>query len=179
MANVALLQGKKVLVTGAARGLGRDFAQAIAEAGAEVVMADILSDLVQQEAQALQQQGLNIHAVTVDLANADSIENAVAKSVEVLQGLDGLVNCAALATNVGGKNMIDYDPELWDRVMNINVKGTWLITKACIPHLKQSTAGKIINVASDTALWGAPNLMAYVASKGAIVAMTRSMAREL
>ena len=63
------------------------------------------------------------------------------------------------------KNMIDYDPELWDRVMNINVKGTWLITKACIPHLKQSTAGKIINVASDTALWGAPNLMAYVASK--------------
>lgn len=77
------------------------------------------------------------------------------------------------------KNMIDYDPELWDRVMNINVKGTWLITKACIPHLKQSAAGKIINVASDTALWGAPNLMAYVASKGAIVAMTRSMAREL
>ena len=99
--------------------------------------------------------------------------------MEVLQGLDGLVNCAALATNVGGKNMIDYDPELWDRVMNINVKGTWLITKACIPHLKQSAAGKIINVASDTALWGAPNLMAYVASKGAIVAMTRSMAREL
>ncbi|MCK4107030.1 SDR family oxidoreductase [Acinetobacter radioresistens] len=179
MANVALLQGKKVLVTGAARGLGRDFAQAIAEAGAEVVMADILSDLVQQEVQALQQQGLNVHAVTVDLASADSIESAVAKSVEVLQGLDGLVNCAALATNVGGKNMIDYDPELWDRVMNINVKGTWLISKACVPHLKQSAAGKIINVASDTALWGAPNLMAYVASKGAIVAMTRSMAREL
>ncbi|MEX7541090.1 SDR family NAD(P)-dependent oxidoreductase, partial [Acinetobacter baumannii] len=119
---------------------------------------DILSDLVQQEAQALQQQGLKVHAVTVDLANADSIENAVAKSMEVLQGLDGLVNCAALATNVGGKNMIDYEPELWDRVMNINVKGTWLITKACIPHLKQSAAGKIINVASDTALWGAPNL---------------------
>ena len=77
------------------------------------------------------------------------------------------------------KNMIDYDSELWDRVMNINVKGTWLISKACVPHLKQSAAGKIINVASDTALWGAPNLMAYVASKGAIVAMTRSMAREL
>lgn len=67
-------------MTGAARGLGRDFAQAIAEAGAEVVMADILSDLVQQEAQALQQQGLNVHAVTVDLANVDSIENAVAKA---------------------------------------------------------------------------------------------------
>ena len=88
------------------------------------------------------------------------------------------MNCAALATNVGGK-MIDYDPELWDRVMNINVKGTWLISKACVPHLKQSATGKIINVASDTALWGAPNLMAYVASKGAILAMTRSMAREL
>ena len=179
MANLALLQGKKILVTGAARGLGRDFAQAIAEAGAQVVMADILTDLVKQEAETLQAQGLNVAAVQIDLADAQSIENAVQFAAEHLGGIDGLVNCAALATNVGGKNLMDYDADLWDRVMSINVKGTWLVTKACIPYLKQSEAGKIINVASDTALWGAPNLMAYVASKGALVAMTRSMAREL
>lgn len=179
MANLALLQGKKILVTGAARGLGRDFAQAIAEAGAQVVMADILTDLVKQEAQTLQTQGLNVAAVQIDLADAQSIENAVQFAAEHLGGIDGLVNCAALATNVGGKNLMDYDADLWDRVMSINVKGTWLVTKACVPYLKQSEAGKIINVASDTALWGAPNLMAYVASKGALVAMTRSMAREL
>ncbi len=179
MANVALLQGKKVLVTGAARGLGRDFAQAIAEVGAQVVMADILDDLVQKEAIELQQQGLKVEAVKIDLADAVSIQQAVEQAVKYLDGLDGLVNCAALATNVGGKSLMDYDADLWDRVMNINVKGTWLVTKACVPFLKQADAGKVINVASDTALWGAPNLMAYVASKGALVAMTRSMAREL
>ncbi|MFW2160555.1 SDR family oxidoreductase [Acinetobacter beijerinckii] len=179
MANVALLQGKKVLVTGAARGLGRDFAQAIAEAGAQVVMADILDDLVQEEAIELQQRGLKVEAVKIDLADAVSIQQAVEQAVKYLGGLDGLVNCAALATNVGGKSLMDYDADLWDRVMKINVKGTWLVTKACVPFLKQADAGKVINVASDTALWGAPNLMAYVASKGALVAMTRSMAREL
>jgi NAD(P)-dependent dehydrogenase (short-subunit alcohol dehydrogenase family) len=179
MANVALLQGKKVLVTGAARGLGRDFVQAIAEAGAQVVMADILDDLVQEVAIELQQRGLKVEAVKIDLADAVSIQQAVEQAVKYLGGLDGLVNCAALATNVGGKSLMDYDADLWDRVMNINVKGTWLVTKACVPFLKQADAGKVINVASDTALWGAPNLMAYVASKGALVAMTRSMAREL
>lgn len=179
MANVALLQGKKVLVTGAARGLGRDFAQAIAEAGAQVVMADILDDRVQKEAIELQQRGLKVEAVKIDLSDAVSIQQAVEQAVEYLGGVDGLVNCAALATNVGGKSLMDYDADLWDRVMNINVKGTWLVTKACVPYLKQANAGKVINVASDTALWGAPNLMAYVASKGALVAMTRSMAREL
>ena len=179
MVNVALLQDKKVLVTGAARGLGRDFAQAIAEAGAHVVMADILTDLVQSEATALRAQGLSVDAVSIDLANANSIEQAVQQAAEHLGGIDGLVNCAALATNVGGKSMMDYDADLWDRVMNINVKGTWLVTKACVPYLRKSNAGKIVNVASDTALWGAPNLMAYVASKGALTAMTRSMAREL
>lgn len=179
MANVALLQGKKVLVTGAARGLGRDFAQAIAEAGAQVVMADILDELVQKEAIELQQRGLKVEAVKIDLSDAVSIQQAVEQAVEYLGGVDGLVNCAALATNVGGKSLMDYEADLWDRVMNINVKGTWLVTKACVPYLKQADAGKVINVASDTALWGAPNLMAYVASKGALVAMTRSMAREL
>ncbi|APR69889.1 SDR family oxidoreductase [Acinetobacter haemolyticus] len=179
MANVALLQGKKVLVTGAARGLGRDFAQAIAEAGAQVVMADILDELVQKEAIELQQRGLKVEAVKIDLSDAVSIQQAVEQAIEYLGGIDGLVNCAALATNVGGKSLMDYDADLWDRVMNINVKGTWLVTKACVPYLKQADAGKVINVASDTALWGAPNLMAYVASKGALVAMTRSMAREL
>ncbi|MGA4853923.1 SDR family oxidoreductase [Acinetobacter haemolyticus] len=179
MANVALLQGKRVLVTGAARGLGRDFAQAIAEAGAQVVMADILDDLVQKEAVELRQRGLKVEAVKIDLSDAVSIQQAVEQAVEYLGGIDGLVNCAALATNVGGKSLMDYDADLWDRVMNINVKGTWLVTKACVPYLKQADAGKVINVASDTALWGAPNLMAYVASKGALVAMTRSMAREL
>nr|WP_174505260.1 SDR family oxidoreductase [Acinetobacter sp. Marseille-Q1620] len=179
MAKVQLLQDKKVIVTGAARGLGRDFAEAIASAGAKVVMMDILEDLVLSEASKLKSQGLQVEATVVDLSNVSSIERAVEFAVAQLDELDGLVNCAAMATNVGGKDMLDYDPDLWDRVMNVNVKGTWLMTRACVPYLKKSVAGKVVNIASDTALWGAPKLMAYVASKGALIAMTRSMAREL
>ena len=75
--------------------------------------------------------------------------------------------------------MTEIEAEVWDRVMTVNVRGTWLMSKAAVPHLAQSRAGKIVNLASDTALWGAPRLMHYVASKGAVLSMTRSMAREL
>ena len=179
MASLPILQGKRILVTGAARGLGRDFAQAAAEAGATVVMADILTELVQSEALALTEKGLNVSAVTIDLSQKASIQAAIEITVERLSGLDGLINCAALATGVGGVSLMEYDEDLWDRVMTVNVKGTWLVTQACVPHLKKSGSGKIVNIASDTAMWGAQRLMAYVASKGAIISMTRSMAREL
>ena len=179
MTSLPILQGKRILITGAARGLGRDFAQAAAEAGASVVMADILKDLVSVEAEKLKQLGLNVSSVSIDLSQKASIQSAVEKAVEQLSGLDGLINCAALATGVGGVSMMEYDEDLWDRVMTINVKGTWLVTQACVPHLKASGSGKIVNIASDTAMWGAQRLMAYVASKGALIAMTRSMAREL
>ncbi len=125
-----LLQGKKIMVTGAARGLGLGFAQAIAKAGATVVMADILTELVEQEAKQLQQQGLGVHAVGLDLSQPESIRSAVQFAADKLNGLDGLVNCAALATGVGGKDLMQYDPDLWDRVMTVNVKGTWLMVQA-------------------------------------------------
>ena len=94
--------------------------------------------------------------------------------------LDGLVNNAAIATGIGGKTFEEIDIETWDRVMSVNVRGTWLMTKAMAPLLRKSTlGGRIVNIASDTALWGAPRLLHYVASKGAVISMTRSLAREL
>ena len=96
-----------------------------------------------------------------------------------LDGLDGLVNNGAIATGIGGPTMTEIETEVWDRVMAVNVRGTWLMSKAAVPHLAHSGSGKIVNLASDTALWGAPRLMHYVASKGAVLSMTRSMAREL
>ncbi|MDQ8994870.1 SDR family oxidoreductase [Acinetobacter soli] len=179
MSSHTLLQGKKTIVTGAARGLGLGFAQAIAQAGAEVVMADILDELVHQEAAELKQQGLTVYSTALDLSQPESVHQCAEFAIQKMGGLDGLVNCAALATGVGGQDLMEYDPVLWDRVMTINVKGTWLMVQACVPYLKQSGSAKIVNIASDTALWGAPRLMAYVASKGAILSMTRSMAREL
>ncbi|MGH7340822.1 MAG: SDR family oxidoreductase, partial [Candidatus Rokuibacteriota bacterium] len=108
----------------------------------------------------------------------DAIAAGVAKAAAALGGLDGLVNNGAI-TSSGGKTLEELDVETWDRVMTVNVRGAWLATRAALPHLRASGKGRVINVASDTALWGAPRLMAYVASKGAVIAMTKSMAREL
>jgi NAD(P)-dependent dehydrogenase (short-subunit alcohol dehydrogenase family) len=164
------LPAKRVLITGGARGLGRSFAAAAVAAGAQVVIADILEAEGRATADILGAQ-----FIPVDLDDPDSIE-ALAGA---LDGLDGLVNNAAIATGIGGKTCEEIDIETWDRVMRVNVRGTWLMTKACLPKLRDSGNGKIVNVASDTALWGAPRLLHYVSSKGAVIAMTRSLAREL
>ena len=173
-----LLEGRRVLVTGGARGLGYAFAQAIGRAGAQVVIADILAERVQQSAAELVAEGLTVHGVTLDLAQPDSIDACIAETTRLLGGLDGLVNNASI-TNSGGKTCEELSLDTWDQVMQVNVRGTWLMTKACLPTLRASGHGAIVNLASDTPLWGAPNLLAYVASKGAIIAMTRSLAREL
>ncbi|APC13643.1 MULTISPECIES: SDR family oxidoreductase [Enterobacterales] len=173
-----LLVGKRIVITGAARGLGFSFAQAAAQQGAHVVLCDILEQRLQESVETLRNQGLDAQGVQLDLASPDSIAHAF--DIIGQQGvIDGLINNAALATGVGGKLLDEYDIALWDNVMTVNVRGTWLVTKAALPFLKLSGHGKIVNIASDTALWGAPKLMAYVASKGAIISMTRSMAREL
>ncbi|MDI9777516.1 SDR family oxidoreductase [Pseudomonas putida] len=173
-----LLAGRRVLVTGGARGLGFAFAQAIAQAGARVVIADILAGRVQQAACELSAQGLDVSGVSLDLADPASISRCIERTVERLGGLDGLVNNASI-TNSGGKSCEELDIETWDQVMQVNVRGTWLMTRAALPTLRDSGRGAIVNLASDTPLWGAPNLLAYVASKGALIAMTRSLAREL
>lgn len=174
-----LLQGKHVVITGAARGLGYDFVCAALNAGAIVLMVDILADLVKEKAEALKAKGKQVHYIAADLSSSESIKNVSEWVENNWTQVDGLVNCAALATGVGGIDMMNYDPDLWDRVMTVNVKGTWLMTQAIVPFMKKAGRGNIVNIASDTALWGAPRLMAYTASKGAILAMTRSMAREL
>jgi NAD(P)-dependent dehydrogenase (short-subunit alcohol dehydrogenase family) len=177
--SAALLAGKRVLVTGAARGLGRAFAEAACAAGARVAVADILEKEGQATTSALKKGGHDASFQRIDLADPPQIAAAVGACAERLGGLDGLVNCAAIATGVGGKTFEEIDIETWDRVMSVNVRGTWLVTRAAAPHLRKSGHGKVVNIASDTALWGAPKLLHYVASKGAVIAMTRSLAREL
>ncbi|EOX6788118.1 SDR family oxidoreductase [Pseudomonas aeruginosa] len=178
MSQNSLLDGRRVLLTGGARGLGYAFAEAAARAGARVVIADILEERVQRSARELAEQGLDISGLPLDLADPVSIERCVAAAVERLGGLDGLVNNASI-TNSGGKSCEELEIEVFDRVLQVNVRGTWLMTRACLPALRESGRGTVVNLASDTPLWGAPNLLAYSASKGALIAMTRSLAREL
>lgn len=172
------LEGRRILVTGAARGLGFAFAQALCEQGAHVALADLREDLLPASVAALREQGFTATGVRVDVADPASVEQCAAQAVRELGGLDGLVNNAAV-TDSGGRGMDDIELAKWDQVMTVNVRGTWLMTRACRPALRASGRGAVVHLASDTALWGAPNLMAYVASKGAVIAMTHAMAREL
>jgi NAD(P)-dependent dehydrogenase (short-subunit alcohol dehydrogenase family) len=169
------LHGSKVLVTGSARGLGESFARALVAAGAQVVISDVLHERGQALAIEL---GAQAHYVPLDLLDPESIQQGVQAAVKAMGGMTGLINNAAI-TNSGGKMMEDLALETWGRVMDVNVRGTWLVTKASRPFLASSGRGRVVNLASDTALWGAPRLLAYTASKGAVIAMTRSLAREM
>jgi NAD(P)-dependent dehydrogenase (short-subunit alcohol dehydrogenase family) len=144
-----------------------------------LILADILEDAGQATAAALAETGAAVRFVSVDLADPASI-TALAENIAAHEGvLHGLVNNAAIATGIGGPLFDEITLETWDRVMQVNVRGTWLMTRAMAPLLVASGSGRIVNLASDTALWGAPRLLAYVASKGAVMAMTRSLSREL
>lgn len=172
------LRGRKVLVTGGARGLGEGFVRAAAKAGAHVVVADIAAQPGQVLADALRADGLAVDFEPLDLADPASIEHVAQAAAARMDGIDALINNGAI-THSGGKLADELTRDTWDAVMAVNVRGTWLMTMAALPALRRSRAGRVVNIASDTALWGAPRLLAYVASKGAVIAMTRSLAREL
>ncbi len=174
-----MLAGHTIVVTGAARGLGLVIARALGAAGARLVVADRLETEAESALAELSAAGVAARFVAVDLADPQTIQRMSADIAANEGRLDGLVNNAAIATGIGGKAFDEIDIDIWDQVMVVNVRGTWLVTRALVPLLEKSRRGRIVNVASDTALWGAPKLLAYVASKGAVVAMTRSLAREL
>ncbi len=166
-----MLAGRTIIITGAARGVGRAIAEHCAAAGATLILADIL-----EEAGRAVAATLGARFIPLDLADPDSI----ARFGAAIDGpVHGLVNNAAIATGIGGPEFDTLTIDTWDRVMTVNVRGTWLVTRAIAPMLVASGSGRIVNIASDTALWGAPRLLAYTSSKGAVIAMTRSLAREL
>lgn len=170
-----MLSGRTIVVTGAARGLGAAIARALADQGARLILADLAEDEGRATAAALDAEFL-----PVDLGDPGSIAALGAAVGKTTGGaLHGLVNNGAIATGIGGVPYDEIEIDSWDRVQRVNVRGTWLMTRATAALLRASGSGRVVNVASDTALWGAPRLLSYVASKGAVMAMTRSLAREL
>ena len=158
---VISLEGKIVLITGAGRGLGYAYAEACCEAGARVIVAELRESAGRQAAARLAARGFDAVFVPLDLAEPQSVR-AMADAVgRTHQRLDGLVNNGALADGVGGKSFEETTVAEWDRIMDVNVRGSWLTVKECARYLRRSAAGRVLNIASDTALWGPPRVLHY------------------
>lgn len=165
-----------VVITGAAGGLGRAFAEGFAASNAKLVVADIDLAGVEKTAELLRASGAQAISVQVDVTNKESTQSLATAAVEAFGAIDVLVNNAAIYATLKRAKFTEIDPTEWDKVMAVNVKGTWLCSSAVLPHLRD--AGRIINIASATVFSGSPMWMHYVASKAAVIGMTRVMARE-
>jgi NAD(P)-dependent dehydrogenase (short-subunit alcohol dehydrogenase family) len=175
------LEGKVAIVTGAADGpkaaLGAAFAQGLAAEGAKVVAADIkdCGSVVERIAAS---NGI-AHQAIVDVRDEASVAALMAETEKTFGRLDILVNNAAMGSNTPPIAIGDIPVALWDEVMAVNIRGTFLSTRAAVPLMRRNGYGKIVNLGSATMLNGFSHRLHYVASKGAIAAMTRSLAKEL
>jgi p-cumic alcohol dehydrogenase len=170
-----MLEGRVAIVTGAARGLGREFVRVLAAAGAKVAAAD-LRDCAETAALA----GANVVADRADVADMESLRSMVTRTVERFGRVDILVNNAALYGTLKGGRFDAIDEAAWDDAMRVNVKGIWQCCKAVVPEMrKHGGGGSIINMASLAALYGTPFALHYTVSKAAVIGLTRGLAREL
>ena len=171
--------GKVVVVTGAGQGLGREYAIAFAEAGAIPVLAEIDGgNLANVEAE-IRGRGGDCLAVETDVGSPDSVEAMVAKTLEAHRRVDVLVNNAAIFATIPRRSFDEIPYDEWNRVIHVNVTGSWLCAAAVAPAMRAAGQGRIVNISSGTVPQGVPGFMHYVSSKAAIVGMTRALAREL
>lgn len=171
-------QQRTALITGAAGGLGRVFAQRFAASGYHVVAADVDLSGAEQTAQLIQDEAGRATALHADVTSTESTEALAAAAADFGGGrLHVVINNAAVYGAVTRSPFEEIDPDEWDLVMNVNVKGPWLMTRAASPYLAEGA--RVINISSATIYSGSEQWMHYVASKGAVVSMTRVMAKEL
>jgi NAD(P)-dependent dehydrogenase (short-subunit alcohol dehydrogenase family) len=164
------LTGKTALVTGAATGIGAAIAKALAAAGATVIGADISWK---------DEDTPWIERIDCNVTIPSDVDACIAQITARHGGVDILVNNAALAATISPKPFEEITPEEWTRVMTVNTLSQFLCSKAVVPHMRERQWGRIVNLTSGTAFAGTPYMLHYTASKGAIVAMTRSLAKEV
>jgi len=172
-----VLEGKVAIVTGAARGLGREYSRRLAKEGALVVAAD-LNDPKDTVAEVKAAGGRAI-GIAGDIARMADCSAMAEAAVKAFGRIDVLVNNAALYGPLKGGRFTDLAEEEWDRCMAVNVKGMWQCCKAVAAAMKQAGGGSIINISSLAAVYGLPFALHYTTSKGAVIGLTRGLAREL
>jgi NAD(P)-dependent dehydrogenase (short-subunit alcohol dehydrogenase family) len=164
---------QRVLVTAGASGIGREIALGFAENGAQVFVVDVDADGLT----ALRQESPNIKTALCDMSSRADIERMVPEAVGALNGLDVLVNNAGIPGPTAPVEA--FDPDAWEKVMQINLNGTFNVTRLAIPYLKQSPAGSIIVMSSVAGRFGYPNRSAYSTSKWGLIGFTKTLSREL
>lgn len=171
------MNGKVAVVTGAAQGIGRAYAVALAAEGAKVVVTDIqdTGDAVE----AIKSAGGEAIGLNTDVTSDDSLAEMVDAAEAAFGPIEVLINNASVFATLTLKPFLKITNDEWDAVMRVNVRGPFQATKAVFPSMKKNGRGKIINISSGTALRGAPMFPHYVSSKGAIIAQTRAISREL
>jgi len=170
------VDGAVVIVTGGARGVGAILAGRLLKAGARVVIADV-TDQVDDVAL---RDSADVLVHRTDVADRDSTRDLAAATVAQFGRIDALVNNAAIYQGLGGKkSFTEIEVDEWDRVMAVNARGVWLMTAAVYPQMKEQGYGRIVNIASATVHSGVPYFAHYTASKGAVIAITRSIAKEI
>ena len=171
------LNGKVIIVTGAAQGLGRAFCVFLAKEGAKIMAVDI-ADCGATVGE-IGASGGSAKSLRTDVSSPEETLKMAEETVKAFGRIDVLVNCAAIISGLKRKPFFEIDPAEWDKVMTVNVKGSWLCTRAVFPYMRQQGKGKIVNFSSETFFTGSHGFVHYVTSKAGVVGMTRSLAIEL
>lgn len=174
---MGLLGNYATIVTGGAGGIGKAYCKALAREGSAVVIADLFEapDLVDE----IEEHGGRAISIVTDVTDPGATEHMAATTMQEFGRIDGLINNAAFYLKATLGPFEELDPEEWDLCMAVNVKGSWLCSRAVSPIMKEQNHGSIVNIASMTVHDGTPGFLHYVSSKAAIWGLTRSMAREL
>lgn len=170
------LDGRTIIVTGAAQGIGAEYARALARAGARLALCDVRAPDTLCEA--LTADGHEVIGGICDVTDAGAVRDFVARTTDRFGPVTGLVNNAAIFASLRPGRFEEIGSEEFDRVMSVNVRGTFECIRAVLPGMREAGYGKIVNIASGTVFKGTPGLAHYTASKGAVIALTRVAARE-
>ena len=171
-----LLTDHTIIVTGAATGIGQAFALGAAAQGAHVLVADL--NAADETMDLIKSQGGRASYARVDVSDEASVQAMAEAALKATGRIDGLINNAAYFREVKLTPFEELDPLIWDRIFQVNVKGVWLCCKAVMPAMRARHSGSIVNIASVVAVAGQPGYLHYVATKGAVLSMTKGLAKE-
>ena len=173
------LDGRVVIVTGGGKGIGKVYSQEFARVGARVVAADIDEPAAMAAAEAIAAEGFAALGLGVDIASEDSTQAMARAALDRFGSIDVLINNASLMSVLPRRSWLEIPVEEWDRVMAVNVRGTFLCCRAVFPAMRAQNRGKIVNISSSRVWEGTPNRLHYTTSKAGIVGLTRALAREV